>query len=104
MLRHETRTQETAQQSPAPHRGGLLSEAIATLQTVFPHPPQSLPPTTPMEQCEVLTTVKEDLPNVQSEDFGYRPQQALQQQQSQPCGAAQPGQHTVPGRRPLFGN
>ena len=90
---------------PSPIVGGLLSEAIASLQTFFPHLHQSLPPAARMEQREMLTTVKEDFPYVQGEDFGCRPQpQALQQQQSQPYGAPPEGQHTVPGRRPFFGN
>ncbi len=101
MHRHEARTQGIAQQPTAPPHGGLLSDAIASLHAFFPHPQQSSAPVPRMEQRGALPTVTEDLPG--GEDFGCQPQ-AQQQQQSRPGATAQPGQHTVPGRRPLFGN
>ncbi len=97
MLRDKT---EAGQQPQAPHHGGLLSETSADLEAFFPHHHQSSAPNIRMEQHEaVTTTAGEDLPDVPGEDFGHQPQA---QQQSRPAAATQPGQRTVPGRRPLF--
>ena len=99
MHRHEARAQGIAQQPTVPHRWGLLSEAIASLQAFFPHPHQSSTSVPRMEQHGALPTVKEDLPN--GEEFGRQPQ-VQQQQQSRPGATAQPGGCAMPGRRPLF--
>jgi hypothetical protein len=101
MLRDKTRTQESAQQPQAPDHRGLLSEAIASLEKFFPHPHRSSAPNMRMGQPEVVTTAREDWPDVRVEDLGHQPQ-AQQQQQSRPAAASQPGQRAVSGRRPLF--